>query len=188
MGFLSDLLPDSGVASHFAAWAHRSFPRFFSRDDGRPTPHDMEFWAPAPSYMPKPVTDARDAPRSEHRFLSDLPDIASGVLRPHAVSSDSHPSGVACEIDVRVGHAPSPRAVVSTIHHEMVHCGLRDLLGPGGRDNFLAHIAEHVPLPDLVGTWYASIHDRAAPGSLGADGASPGLAIAGSPTDAVTRA
>ena len=138
--------------------------------------------------MPKPVADARSASAPEYRFLSDVPSLAAGVLRPRSVSPDAHPSGVACEIDVQVGHVPSPRSVVSTVHHEMVHCGLRDLLGPHGRDNFLAHVAEHVPVSDLVGTWYASSFDRSSLDGFAAGGVFRALGAESPPPDGAKRA
>ena len=143
------------LALKLARVVRKTLPGLFRYEDGRRTPHSVEYWGSAKRNGGYLGVEAKGMMERERE--SDVIAGATGVMRPgwvRRVFGNPDERIPACEIDIKADPARHPEALRATLHHELVHCGLHELLGANGERNFLGHVAKHVPLVDLSYEWY----------------------------------
>ena len=76
--------------------------------------------------------------------------------QPTTVRAGKNPLG--CKVKVNLTDDEPPEKVRETMRHEILHCGLEELLSPKQHDRLIEHVATNIPIQSLRDGWYLGNH------------------------------
>ena len=129
--------PQGGPGKH-VAWATME-----NHDDQGAT-RKLESSGPAETLMQR---DPRMA-----RWL----DTSSASVNNRQLFTPEAPPG--CKVKVNLTGDEPAEKVRETMRHEILHCGLEELLSPRQHDRLIEHVAANIPIQSLRDGWYLGNH------------------------------